>query len=150
MFWLRKSIKAGRLKDCWNLGIDKIEPQSQDDGKSVDCGESYFVPSCKHQSFESPFAAMSDEVHENILRHSLNTDPVSCPKNCTFYENRRWGQIRHAATTGLSAIYKTTSGTLKGFATLPWATQVALIILILLAISPKWAPLLLSIVKALK
>jgi hypothetical protein len=49
------------------------------------------------------------------------------------------GLIQHKTAEVLSTIYEGLLGLLKRIRALPWATQLALIVAIVLAISPKWA-----------
>lgn len=115
----------------------------------VDAGTSYFVPVCREQSFESPFAALSDDAQLNILQHSLSIDPLSCPKNCACYKNRKWVMAKSATGKIFKGLYETVRNLLKGFAELSWQTQVAIITLLVLFISPKWVPLVISLAKAI-
>lgn len=115
----------------------------------VDTGESYFVPSCWQHSFESSFSHADDETQLSLLQYSLHTDPVSCPKNCTYYQNRRWGWVRSRTARIFQGLYDTARELLKGFAGLSWQTQVAFIVLLVLVISPKWVPLVISLAKAI-
>lgn len=143
--WIRNAIAEGRLKKCWHLDIDKIEIKRGNGNESVDAGESYFVPSCAHQSFESTFGHVDDDTQLHVLRYSLSTDPIWCPANCTYYRNQTWGRVRFE--TG--RIFETARNLVKGFVGLSWQTQVAMIILIVLVIAPKWVPLLVSLVRVI-
>lgn len=148
--WMKKAKAEGRLKNCWHLGIDKVINRALEDGKVVDEeSDFYFVPGCAHHSFESNFAHISDDMQLEILRNSLGNDPVSCPKNCTFYENHKWGWIKNAVRRVFVGLFDTLRGLLKGFVGMAWQTQVALIGLVVLIIAPKWVPLIISLAKAI-
>jgi hypothetical protein len=146
--WIKQAVTEGRLKDCWNLGIDRVETKEEEDGNMVDTGESYFVPVCSHQSFESNFAHIDDDSQLAILQHNLNNAQISCPKNCTYYTNRKWGWLWFTAKRIIKGLYGTVQDLLKGFAGLNWQTQVALIVLLVLIIAPKWVPLIISLARA--
>ena len=111
--------------------------------------EFYFVPGCAHHSFESYFAHISDDMQLEILQHNLGNDPISCPKNCTFYENHRWGWTKHNTRRIVAGLYGAIRELLKGFAGLPWQTQISIVGLFVLIVSPKWVPLLISLAKAI-
>ena len=146
--WIKNTIASGRLKRCWNLDIDKVIEAIPE---NEDIGLSYFVPSCRHQSFEwQPCVAISDHAQLVLLQDHLDTNPISCLKDCTYHESRSWGLIRHRTAEIVSTVYKAVIGLWKQFAALPWPTQVALIVLIVLVISPKWAAILISLAKAVK
>lgn len=147
--WVRESITEGRLKNCWNLQIDKIDKMREEDGEMVTTGESYFAPICTHQSFESKFAHIDDDMQLAMLERNLQNAPVSCPRNCTYYQNYRWGRAKFVTKRAATGSYNTVRSLLKGFSSLSWQTQVALIVLMVLIISPQWVPVLISLVKAI-
>jgi hypothetical protein len=155
--WIKKGVAEGRLKRCWNLDVKmftKLGYRDDDDRSKpeVDLGLSYFAPSCRYQSFEwaKTYNAMDDKVQQTLLENFLDSNPICCPKDCVYYRSKRWVGIRQKTGDILTTVYKALTGLLKGFAALPWPTQVALVVGIVLAISPQWAPLLVSLVKALK
>jgi len=151
--WINQAVKERRLKDCWNLYISIVEPRIETHGRVTDAGDSFFIPTCKHQSFESQFAHLTDDQQSEVLRHSLCIDPVSCPKNCTYYENHRWGWTKSTAKRLFVGIYDAIKAVLKGYAALPWQTQVAIlavpVLLVILRKSPNWLSPMLSLLKAI-
>ena len=147
-FWIRQNTKEGRLRRCFNLDIDEVHATREENGVMVDDGSSFFIPVCRERSFESNFAHTTDAVQLDILQHSLQTDPLSCPKNCTCFKNRTWGTLQSATLKFLDTFYAGAVTLLKGFAALTWQTQVAIIGLLVLVISPKWAPLIISVARA--
>ena len=148
--WVENNIAKGRLKRCWNLDIDKVELRQEEDGKLVDSGESYFIPVCRHQSFETRFGVITDDQLESMLRYNLQSDPIWCPKQCVYYQNRKWHSIRFRTSRFFSGLYSEVRGVVKGFTGLAWQTQALIVILLILVITPKWVPQLLSIIKAIK
>jgi len=149
MLWLKGAKADGRLKDCWNLKVDRI---SMRDDNGVDTGESYFVPVCTEQSFESNFAHIDDENQLEILRRNLNSNPVSCPQNCTCYQNRKRVWVLSEIKRGFRRLRVAGRITWKAFLRLQWPQvvvigMIALIIILLKA--PQWVPLLVSLAKAI-
>ena len=149
--WIRKGIVEGRLRDCANLGIHQIETIAEGlDGKQT---SSFFVPNCDHRSFISNHSHLSDESQVQFLQWSLHTNPLSCPKNCTFYENRHWVDFKSGGVWPIRNLFRLTQVMLKGYATLPWPTQVTLItlptLLLILWKSPSWVPQIIALAKAL-
>ena len=146
--WIVQGIAEGRLKKCWNLGIDMVDVQKKD-APAEDVGRSYFVPVCRHDSFETRYGYMDDNQHLTLLQRSLHTNPISCPKNCTYYENVKWGWLKSNAARVLKNLHVV----LKGYAALPWQTQVTIIaapaLVLILWKSPKWVPLIVSLLKAI-
>ncbi len=153
--WIDQAIKDGRLKDCWNLGIDKVVERQSEDGKAVEDdseNDFYFIPTCAHHSFVSDFAHTTEEIQLHILRHNLSNDPVSCPKDCTYYESRRWASTRSVIGRGLKAMLFVPGELWKAFKELTWpqATVVGVVaLIIILWKSPQWVPLLVSLAKAI-
>ena len=148
--WVREGVAAGRLKKCWNLRIKMVLPQEIESGMETE--ESFFAPFCECNSFEGPIAYLDDHTKLGFLRRQLNTDPVSCPKNCTMYANRKWGWIK-SQLKKITVLYDVMERLLKGYATLPWQTQITLIVapalVLILWKSPKWVPLIISLAKAI-
>jgi len=143
-------MASGRLKKCWNLTINRVDPKNVESG--IETGESFYVPFCECNSFEGPIAYLDDHTRLGFLRRQLSTDPVSCPKNCTMYEHRKWGWIKSKAKR-IRVLYDVMEKLLKGYAALPWQTQITIIVapalVLILWKSPKWVPLLVSLLKAI-
>ena len=119
--WIKQGIAEGRLRRCWNLDIDIVEPRERTaNGEMVESGESYFVPSCRHHSFESNISYASDEVQLRVLQHGLQTADLSCPKNCTYYRSKRWGMLSQGGKNIAAQLYSAGGALLKGFAGLSW------------------------------
>lgn len=150
--WIRENIKEGRLKNCRYLLIHRVQIGENDPkdpkGELVDTGRSFFVPNCGHHSFESKFAHLSDDSQLHILESSLNQDPISCPKNCTYFESRSWGNVKFLISHSVRWLCISVVKVWKEFAALSWQTQIAIIGLLVLLISPRWAPLIVSVAKA--
>jgi len=120
--WVNLAVTEGRIKNCCNLDIAKIDAKidvKEEGEKGEWAGESFFVPTCRYQSFELPFVPIDDDTQLAFLRRNLHTNPVSCPKNCTYYKNRRWGRVR--SMTG--SLYEIARELLKGFAGLSLASS---------------------------
>jgi hypothetical protein len=114
---------------------------------------SYFVPRCDHRSFISNFTHLSDESQDAQLRFSLHLNPLSCPKDCTFYESRRWYKFKALVARPFTASYRAAKTLWKGYAALAWQTQVSIIGVPALALilwkSPNWVPQIIALAKAI-
>lgn len=149
-FWTKEAIASGRLRNCSHLKIEEVIEKEIESGKVIeDEANSYFVPGCARHSFEFPFGEVSDDAQLLILRNNLGSNPLSCPKNCTYYENRKWGFLKVATRFAFGGLYGFLRDLVKGFAGLAWQTQVAFIGLVILIMSPKWVPLINSLVRAI-
>jgi hypothetical protein len=150
--WIRRGIAEGRLKDCANLGIDQIIKTRESAEERVQ-KYSYFIPNCVHRSFVSNHSHLSDESQGDFLRYSLQTNPLSCPSNCCYYENRRWSDLKSRVRFPFVALFRFAKAMLKGYSTLAWQTQVTLIavpgILLILWKAPNWVPQIVALAKAL-
>lgn len=150
--WIRKSIAEGRLKDCANLNLYQVDETVDDkiEGKNT---YSFFVPRCDHRSFISIYGSASDERQDEFLRASLSINPISCPKNCSFYENRRWAAFKSALLKPFLVLGRSVRAAWKGYAGLPWQTQVTLIaapaLILILWKAPNWVPQIIALAKAL-
>jgi len=150
--WIRNSIAEGRLRGCANLQIHQIVETIEDklDGKQT---HSYFVPHCIHRSFLSNHSHLSDEAQAEFLKWGLQTNPLSCPKDCTFYENPRWADFKARLTWPFTALMRFMKAMLKGYAALAWQTQVTIVgvpaLLSILWKTPNWVPQIIALAKAL-
>lgn len=150
--WIRKSIAEGRLRGCANLDIDQIVTTTEDklDGKQT---HFYFVPNCIHRSFISNLSHLSDEEQAEFLQWGLHSNPLACPKDCTFYENRRWADVKASLAWPFTSFFRFTKALLKGYAALAWQTQVTIIgvpaLLLILWKAPNWVPQIVALAKAL-
>ena len=102
--------------------------------------------------FISIHSNLSDESQAEFLKWSLNTNPLSCPKNCTFYENRRWNDLKTRVAFPFTGLFRFTKAMLKGYAALAWQTQITIIgvpaILLTLWKAPSWVPQIIALAKA--
>ncbi|SRR6266702_23399 len=155
--WIRQGIRDGRLKHCVSLDLDVVQIIESEgrprDGEGEKHNYSYFVPSCKHRSFVSNIGHLSDEMQVEFLRYNLGSNPLSCPKDCTFYENHRWGKVKWSVARPFAFAFRVSKALLRGFAGFAWQTQVTLILapalLLILWKSPNWVPQIISLAKAL-
>jgi len=153
--WMRKSIAEGRLRNCSNLDINIVEFEEKEDPRSSVFqvhNYSYFVPSCKHRSFISDVAHLGEQSQAEFLRYALCSNPVSCPKDCTYYENYRWGKLKSTIARTLGWFIQMVKSLFKGYAAFAWQTQVTLVLaavlLLVLWKSPSWVPQLILLAKA--
>jgi hypothetical protein len=88
--------------------MNVVTPRSETrDGKVIEeTGEKYFVPNCARRSFQWKIPGMDEEDKLSILQYHLHDDLISCPADCTFYENRRWA----TAKRGLSFVGRAMRG----------------------------------------
>ena len=107
-----------------------------------------FIPNCDRRSFEwTNFPPMDRQFEYEVLTSMLHTAPIRCPKNCVNYVSQRrvtlfrpvskfWSLRRHILAP------------LQWFAKLPWQTQIAIIMLCILALAPKWIPMIIKLLAA--
>jgi hypothetical protein len=149
---MRKGIKEGRLKHCINLDLDVVQ-SAVSEGNGEKHNYSYFIPACRHHSFISRIGHLSDEMQAEFLQYNLGSDPLACPKDCTFYENYWWWKFKSIVIQPFVFVSRITKALLKGFAGFAWQTQVTLILapvlLLVLWKSPNWVPQIISLAKAL-
>jgi hypothetical protein len=144
--WMQRGFKDGSLKRCSYGNIHKVDMiETHPDGRKEDIGDSVFIPVCQHSSFESNFSHLKDEMQSQLLRRSLGLVALQCPKDCTFYENRKWGWVKARKRSAIAAAAKAW----KRFEALPWQTQVALVAFGVVIFAPRWSPAIVQILKAI-
>jgi hypothetical protein len=124
--WVRKSIEEGRMKNCAHLGIgENVEIIEESGGVKQGAKHhySFFTPTCTHRSFVSLVSHLSDEQQADWLRNALGVNPLSCPKDCTFYKNSRWAYFKSAASKPFKTIARNMKALMQGYTALPWQTQ---------------------------
>jgi len=151
--WIKKSIEEGRLRDCFNLYIQdyrNIEEGGLDGTKTY----TFFLPCCRQQSFVTRFIGRSNEDHAQALRFGLQVNPLSCPKDCTYYRSRRWSEFKHKAGKPFKNAFEWLLVVLRAYTGLPWQTQVAIIgVPVLIGVfmwAPQWVPALVALVQAIR
>jgi hypothetical protein len=152
--WIKHSIRDKRLKDCWNLQINKYSPKEELDGEIVETGQSFFAPFCTRQSFEvDRMWGGTDHMILFALQHRLQDNPISCPADCAYYRNRRWATTKHYSRRFSKSAANAVRGLLKWFAELKWQTQVTLIggttLVLILWKAPQWVPALVALARAI-
>lgn len=139
--WIEQRIKSGKFKKCGHL---TIFPKT-----FFRIGHSpttKFLPDCNCTSFawNGPHSTRDDEVY--ILANKLSTEPIACPKNCHYYEH---SYVTSAKKVTGKALSRVTVG-FKWFSGLPWQTQLALILLFVVALAPGWVPPIKELIRALR
>lgn len=141
---IERGIKEGRYKDCFYLCVG--------DNRGYCMGG--FFTHCKKSSLENS-RRDADLVIVGELR---------CPDDCHFYESRMETELQklekeqekrrderaEKRRQRLVKIGKALVAPFQWFARLPWQTQLVLIILAILLFSPKWAPKISELIKAVK
>ena len=139
--WLKERVRSGQLKNCGHLVIQSLDVISE--GVSVLPTHTY-IPHCNRDSFEWKIGRLVDRDSElRFLENRLNQEPIACPRDCHCYENRYWTQTKERAAKVLSLV----RGGLKWFSGLSWQTQIAIILLLVLALAPNWVPRIIDLVK---
>jgi len=134
LFWVKTQTAEGNLKNCMYL---KVNPASVVMGKTV------FLPKCDQRSFHWKQHPAVPKMELDILLHSLHTNPISCPKDCTNYLSRRKVNFfRRLSSLRPGAPF-------TWFAKLPWQTQFLLVALIILLVAPRWVPQLVNLFNAI-
>jgi hypothetical protein len=151
--WVRRSIREHRLRGCSNLLVQEI--QRIEEGRD---GEPktfrYFIPICRHRSFVSNFSHLTDQQQGEQLRFSLHNNPIACPSDCLFYENRRWAETKDAVTRPFKALFGAAQSLLKDYLALPWQTQVVIIVVpafvLICWMAPQLIPLVIELAQAVR
>src|SRR6266581_1079192 len=97
--WIRQGIRDGRLKHCVSLDLDVV------------------------QIIESEGRPRDGEGE----KHNYSYFVPSC-KDCTFYENHRWGKVKWSVARPFAFAFRVSKALLRGFAGFAWQTQVTLIL----------------------
>lgn len=139
--WIRQRIKSGQLKNCGHLSsVLPLEIPGQGNNRVP---TPIYVPQCSQDSFEWKQPRLDRKDEWDILRYQLHNDPIECPENCCNYEHRYWTRTKERASRALSAL----GHGFKWFASLPWPTQVLIILLLILALAPSWVPQIIELLK---
>lgn len=155
--WVSDRVKTGKFRDCTHL---KVSPMER--GVSAGSSITYFVPECDQRCFEWSCAQIDDQSRRQWLVLSIGQggDIIACPSDCFCYESR--GEVERAELMAHKAAEEKEKrerqwarliGPIKAvfgwFSRLPWQTQIAIICLGVLALSPKWVPQLVTLIKVL-
>jgi hypothetical protein len=87
-----------------------------------------------------------------------------CPKDCHFFNSKAEAQEealrqrleksnkerRERRNERITAIFRFVTAPFRWFGQLPWQTQVLIIVLAILLFSPKWGPVIIEVIKAIK
>jgi len=140
--WLESRARAGAIRRCANLQIRAIP--------SGALSQHFLAPICERESFEYIYPRAPDSLKIQLLEFHLAQSPVSCPKDCRYYENREWARFKR----GCGRLAARVAVPFGWFAKADWHTQVAIIMAILLfailTLFPGWIPLLTDLVRALR
>jgi hypothetical protein len=136
--WVRSKIAAGTFKNCGHLEVS--QDHTGRDGV-------VFTPNCTRSSFEFSDRRLSQIAQFDALIRSLHTDPISCPKNCVNYVSARRVKFNRPFLS-LWAARRYLLVPFQWFGKLPWQTQVLLIMLLIIALTPKWVPQMIALLKA--
>lgn len=155
--WVDERIKSGKFKDCIHLKVIQ-RAMAVGVGSAVVC----FLPQCDQRSFEWPRPRVDDQSQMDMLTRSMvqGGEIISCPANCFCFISRADAELaERKAQTAAARREKWErrrarfAGPMKNlfgwFGKLPWQTQLLIILLGILAISPKWVPQLIVLIKAL-
>lgn len=155
--WVEDKVASGLIKDCTHLKIISMT-------MSVVTGSliRYFVPDCDQRSLEWSCPALDDYSRREMLVHGMEngSDIIACPAKCACYESRIEVELAKAEAMKAAAArekrerrWARVVGPIKGvlgwFNKLPWQTQILIILLVVLFISPRWVPQLVLLIKAL-
>ncbi len=139
--WIEQRIKSGKFKKCGHLTIFPTT--------SARIGHfptTRFLPHCNRKSFawNEPHGTGDKEV--DILANKLSTEPIACPKNCHYYEPSYVTSAKEVTGKVLSRVIVG----FKWFSGLPWQTQLALILVFVVALAPGWVPPIKELIRALR
>jgi hypothetical protein len=150
--WIENQIKAGRLRDCVNLYTQDY--RAFDKGLDGDQSHVFFLPQCRQQSFISNYRDLSEEAQVRSLQYSLQNNPLSCPKDCTFYRSRQWNDFKRTAKKPFREVFEWMLVALKTYGHLPWQTQCVIALGLAFAVilwkAPQWVPAIVALAQALR
>ena len=141
--WVKARLKSGMFKKCGHLVVLPVNmpPTMRRPSRLT-----RFIPNCNRNSFDwkAPEFDFDDRLERRL--HGLDQDPISCPKDCLYYEPRGWTKTKKLVRKIFSGI----GSWFKWFLGLHWAVQVSILLLMTSAIAPHWIPPLIDLLKALK
>jgi hypothetical protein len=135
------------MKRCYHR---KILPMEMVDKQTSEVDRTFFAPVCVQSSFQWVYLRMGQTMQATLLEYHLDQNPISCPKACTYYENRNWGRLKKV----LKSIGLLLKSGLHWFSKAPWQTQIAIIgsvvLIMILALFPRFLPFLTDMIKAFR
>jgi hypothetical protein len=144
--WVRSKTASGRFKRCVHLHVIPITEETEYSNADL------FIPKCARRSFDwktECYGRKEDELH--VLTTFLHTDPISCPKKCLNYQNKRWAQFRLKLSRTATAVGHASAAPFRWFKELP-APQVwvlfALVVLGICLLVPRLVPLITQLLNA--
>jgi hypothetical protein len=75
-------------------------------------------------------------------------DLISCPQECRFYRRRWVSRLREFVPVSLRWLKNNLKPAFEWYAKLSGATQVFIILLLILLFAPRWVPLMIELAKA--
>jgi hypothetical protein len=141
---IKSGLEDGRYKDCVNLCI----------GGDVGLGFRGFVTHCAELAFEN-------SVAEGYV---VTVGQNYCPTDCHFFKSRAEAESeqlrdrleknkkgrRQRRKQQFDSFCSIVVAPFKWFGRLPWQTQFLIILLAILLFSPKWGPVIIQVIKAIK
>lgn len=144
--WLDEQIKAKQFKPCGHLLLGRLIHRMR--GPAGSSTRVMFVPQCQRRSFLWKGQPTPDLEFEKELLAMRQLDLISCPSNCKFYRHKWVSRIVGFVPSCLRWLKNTLKPVFDWYAKLSGATQVFIILLLILLFAPRWVPLVIELAKA--
>jgi hypothetical protein len=142
MKWTRGCISNRTFRRCAHLRVISIRQ-----GGALSSSIEVFLPDCARKSFNWKFPPTDRQEEYHILVNMLHMDVINCPSDCVNFTARWWARVGRVFSE-LRTLPQILIEPFQWFARLPWQTQVAIIILLIVFLARPLVPLLLQILKA--
>jgi hypothetical protein len=143
--WIEGHKRSGEFRRC-----SRLKTITRKVGTGRISVQVHFIPWCERLSFKWSVEAYGNvEMQREILANYLGRREglVQCPANCAFYENVLWA-LGKQRIAGLWKLRRYLAVPFRWFHSLAWQVQLALIVLAVVALSSKWVPPIVTLLKA--
>ena len=145
--WLDAQIKAKQFRPCGHLLFKSLRYRMS--GSTVSSTRVMFIPQCERRSFVWRRHPVPDlEMERELLAQFGQLDEISCPKDCKFFRHRWVSRVQGFLPASLRWLWGSVKPVSEWYAKLHGATQVFIIVLLILLFAPRWLPLFIQLVKA--
>lgn len=110
-----------------------------------------FLPWCEQDCWKWEIEAYGDRAaqREILINYLGRYKVVSCPANCALYENQTWAGWKQKVGAAWKLVGLQAVKAFRWFHSLAWQIQLAFIVLAIFALTSKWVPQIVTLLKAL-
>jgi hypothetical protein len=145
--WLDAQIKAKQFRPCGHLLLKGVRHRLS--GSALTSTRVMFIPECQRRSFVWKRHPVPDlEMEREYLALYGQLDEISCPRDCKFFRHRWVSRVQGFVPASLRWLWSCVKPVSEWYAKLHGATQVFIIVLLILVFAPRWLPLVIQLVKA--